>query len=66
MTPSGGLLECFSRRAFDHLEALTCTFCKGRLRFDFDRKEKAPSFTYYRCEECRMPNVFAAPADATT
>ena len=51
---------------FDHLEALKCKFCEGRLRFDVDRKEKAPGFTYYRCEECRMPNVFAAPEDATT
>jgi hypothetical protein len=51
---------------FDHLEALMCKFCEGRLRFDFDRKEKAPGFTYYRCDECRVANVFAVPADATT
>jgi hypothetical protein len=47
-------------RAFDHLEAPKCKFCSGSLRFDFERKTKAPGFSYFRCEECDMSNVFAA------
>jgi hypothetical protein len=44
----------------DHLEAPKCKFCSGSLRFDFERKTKAPGFSYFRCEECDMSNVFAA------
>jgi hypothetical protein len=47
-------------RTLDHLEAPKCKFCAGRLRFDFERKTKAPGFSYFRCEECEMSNVFAA------
>jgi len=50
----------------DHLEAPKCKFCSGRLRFDFERKEKAPGFAYYRCEECGMPNVFSTQAAPTS
>jgi hypothetical protein len=32
------------------------------LAFDFERKTKAPGFSYFRCETCDMPNVFAADA----
>jgi hypothetical protein len=45
---------------FSQLEAPKCKFCSGRLRFDFERKKKAPGFSYYRCEECELPNVFSA------
>lgn len=45
---------------FEHLDAPKCKFCSGRLRFDFERKTKAPGFSYYRCEDCGMANVFAA------
>jgi hypothetical protein len=48
---------------FDKLEAPKCKFCSGRLRFDFERKEKAPGFSYYRCEECKLPNVFSARSE---
>jgi hypothetical protein len=45
---------------FDHLQAPKCKFCAGRLRFDFERKDKARGFSYYRCEECDLPNIFSA------
>ena len=48
---------------FHKLEAPKCKFCSGRLRFDFERKEKAPGFSYYRCEECKLPNVFSARSE---
>jgi MinD superfamily P-loop ATPase len=44
----------------DRLEAPKCKVCSGRLRFDLERKTKAPGFSYFRCEGCDMPNVFAA------
>jgi hypothetical protein len=44
----------------DHLQAPTCKFCAGNLRFDFERKDKARGFSYYRCEECDLPNIFSA------
>lgn len=51
-------------RVLDHtlqrLEAPKCKFCSGRLRFDFERKIKAPGFSYFRCEQCDIPNVFRA------
>ncbi|HZQ12137.1 MAG TPA: hypothetical protein VFB31_04940 [Pseudolabrys sp.] len=43
----------------DRLDAPKCKFCSGRLRFDFERKTKAPGYSYYRCEDCGMANVFA-------
>jgi len=43
----------------DQLETRQCKFCSGRLRID-ERETKVPGFTYYRCEDCRMSNVFAA------
>jgi len=56
----GCALDRPSDRAFDRLEAPKCKFCAGRLRFDFERKARAPGFSYFRCEQCDMPNVFAA------
>ena len=47
----------------DHLQALNCApkckFCAGPLRFDFARKDKAHGFSYYRCEDCDLPNIFS-------
>lgn len=37
-----------------------CKFCAGRLRLDFEREEKAGGFSYYRCEEGDLPNIFSA------
>ena len=45
---------------FDRLKAPKCKFCAGQLRFDFERKEKARGFSYYRCEECDLPNIFSS------
>ena len=42
------------------VEILQCKFCSGHLRLDLERKERAPGFHYYRCEDCKVPNVFAA------
>jgi hypothetical protein len=50
----------------ERLEGPKCKFCSGRLRFDFERKTKAPGFSYFRCEQCEMPNVFAAATFAAT
>jgi hypothetical protein len=50
----------------DRLEAPKCKFCPGRLRFDFERKTKAPGFSYFRCEGCEMSNVFAAETFAAS
>jgi hypothetical protein len=51
------------RRSFamplDLIEAMQCKFCSGKLLFDFERKEKAPGFSYYRCENCELSNIFA-------
>ncbi len=44
----------------DRLQAPKCKFCAGKLRFDFERKDKARGFSYYRCEECDLPNIFSA------
>ena len=44
---------------FSHLQEPKCKFCSGLLRFDFERKVRAPGFVYYRCEECGMSNVFS-------
>jgi hypothetical protein len=47
----------------DHLQAPKCKFCAGNLRFDFERKDKARGFSYYRCEECDLPNIFSAQSE---
>ena len=44
------------------LDTLPCKFCGGALRLDLARKAKMPGFRFFRCEECELPNVFAAPA----
>jgi hypothetical protein len=46
--------------AAEPIKAPKCKFCSGGLRFDVERKTRAPGFSYFRCEGCDMPNVFAA------
>ena len=48
------------------LTAAHCKFCSGTLRFDFDRSKRVNGFSYYRCEDCGLSNVFALPERAET
>ena len=52
--------RCYGGMPSDRLDAPKCKFCSGRLRFDFERKTIAPGFSYFRCEDCDLSNVFSA------
>jgi hypothetical protein len=51
--------RCYGDMPLDLTEALRCKFCRGQLRFDFERKTKAAGFSYFRCDACGLSNVFS-------